>query len=243
MENPDGKIAKISSILLMLKFFKKNYKKYSNIEFLINDIQSDYFNYSNILEIVQHRWSEKVNYNTNHLCNFINWVLGKNINSLKLKKIEIESLNFNWVLIDYGREWLDWVLLAERWLEISKENLSHKKRVLKTFFINYLVKTPTCGDVETLYKGTQNWSMNEKDLIQKLGNVSPGSLKHKRSYFTTVVTFLDWVADNVLSSKILNPISKNIFKDNEPIYLLISTLGPMWSEWGILIKKWMIDNP
>ncbi|NUF32322.1 hypothetical protein HUN28_19255, partial [Acinetobacter oleivorans] len=99
------------------------------------------------------------------------------------------------------------------------------------------------GDVKTLYKGTQNWSMNEKDLIQKLGNVSPGSLKHKRSYFTILVTFLDWVADNVLSSKILNPVSKNIFKDNEPIYLLISTLGPMWSEWGILIKKWMIDDP
>lgn len=243
IENPKGRVAKIPSILAMLEFFKENKKNYSNVNLLIHDIQNNFFKYSDLLGIIQLRWSERFNYNTNHLCNFINWILGRNINSLKLKRIEIESLNFNWVLIDYGREWLGWVLLAERWLEISKENLSHKKRVLKTFFINYLVKTTTYGDVEMLFKGTQNWSMNEKDLIQKLGNVSPGSLKHKRSYFTTLVTFLDWVADNVLSSKILNPISKNIFKDNEPIYLLISTLGPMWSEWGILIKKWMIDDP
>lgn len=243
LEDSIGKKTKSTALLMFFNFCKDLDRNLSSINLFIGEIKNKNIVYSTILEGLRKIDKSNLNYTyfAYSVCSFINWVIIKEKSDCD--PIEITNKNFGWVLLEYGAQWLEWVLLAERWLAISNESYSHKKQSLKLFFKNFLISTPTQGNVSLMFNGTSNWNLNEDDFYKKLIVNTIAAPKLKREYYTTIVNFFDWVITEKFSDKILNPISKITSRKNEPIYLYILEMGHGWAECGTTLKKWIKENP
>jgi len=243
-KEPKAKQHKVWALQIFFNYYANSNKWNINVDYFINEIHNESIKYKVILDIFREA-DENVNhsYLTNYVCEFINWIIINFYSDKEISKIKIDSNNFSWILIDYGEQWQDWVSLADGWLNINNKDISHKRQALKIFFINYLIKTPIQGSVELFFNGIKDWRINERDFYEKLIEYSNASPKLQREYYTIIVSFLDWVVSNLFSNKILNPLSKKVLRNSDPIYLIILEIDQDFKEWSILLKQWLRNNP
>ncbi|MFW1843598.1 VPA1269 family protein [Acinetobacter pittii] len=242
-EHPKGRLSKIHAIRIFLNCYVKNIYKYHNLDFFLDEVQCENVKYSTIIDLFRTIDNINVIYYSELICTFINWIVEKSVPKSRAKKIYLDSKKFNWILVDYGNEWLEWVQLAEEWLNISKKNISHKKQAIKLFFINFLLQTPTYGNVELFFKGDSNWKLKEEIFQKKLLIGCSAALKLKAEYYAVSINFLDWVILERFSNSFSNPLTKKNYIKNKPIFLLFSNLGEKWLKLGILLEEWINQNP
>lgn len=243
LEEEMGKKTKSIALLMFFKFCRDRGGNLSDINLFIGEIKNKNIEYLTILNELKNIDKSNFNYTyyTYSVCHFINWVMIKEKSDSA--PITLTNKNFGWVLLEYGSQWSEWVFLAEEWLIASKGNFDHKKQALKLFFKNFLVFTPTNGNVELMFKGTESWFLKEDDFYKKLIVDSKSTSKLSREYYTTNVNFFDWIVKEKFNNKTFNPISKISTRKNEPIYLYVLQIGRDWINCANLLKKWVDENP